>query len=695
MESELPSGLIQDTDASSLLRHSDDSDSLDELVIKNFAIHVVQSEPDAALSSLPITEQAIIESNKLKETIESVKQRFQVKVARDKFAERVKQNIQVPKTQVIKSSNPSTSDSMKPSQINPRIYYKDDVHNSSLPTATRTTPVNVNIIDSYNWGDAALPKPLFEYAEPAEELVSTSEEDFLNEKDMQFDDLFGEDNVSAPVTSRKEPQQKVQQNHRISTQSQIRTEKLLDTHENVEDLEDPQFSDISLDESKEINRQVNFSEKIEKFDDPKFTSNEMTDNSTFEQLKGKIKTNNKQQPNPIESVPETQHEKDLKKIKELLDSGALRLSITNQRFEEGVLDLLLRQSNSLWDPVVGGIPISYCIPSQNHEKGLLDTSINETNLEPPLIKKSEKKLPEYMESLENEWKKKIEKNIEPTDVNDDEHILVQGIPKFSYEPLQQNRHRRKVHNIMDSEDESEESDEILNDHEMNFDDLTNNIAEPTYDFKTPASIFDNLEIKMRILRRLKENNEPSAKPLVANQRDSHLSKQKNTSTPLEEFIQNKPQFNTFFGILNETNNENYVDSNNIDLLCNRTPTIDSRIIRNVDNCRYHLELMKLIYKKMKKYLSQEVQPDAFKTYNSFNEIIKKFNKIKDGRICARIQSCPKNSHERGTTASQATQANNYKKQPKRQQRVHGSLKIRKSVSFADSVDENEASKSRN
>lgn len=651
MESELDKRTIQDTDDSLLLRNSDESDSLDELVIKDFTVRVVQSETDAAISSLPITEQAIIESNKLRDSIESIRQRFQVKVARDKFAERGKQNRPVPKTQVVRSSVTPTSDTTK---------------QSSSPSV-RTTPVNVNIMDSTNYGNAALAKPLFDYDEPPEELhFTTSDEDFLNEEDMQFDDVFGDDNLAEPATLGKAPQPQLQQNYQTSTPQRQplkipkQTEKLLDSDENIEDFESPQFSDESIpssDDSVQI---------IPQQGDARLPSGD--------QSKGKIETNDKSASNRIET--ETQQDKDIKKIKELLDSGALKLSIANQQFEDGVLDLLLRQSTSLWDPVVGGIPIAYVVPSQNHEKGLLDTSINETHLESPLIKKAAKTLPGYMVSLENEWTT----NSEPIDMNnnvvDDEHVLVPGIPKFTYEPLPDDPYRRKVPNIMDSEEESEESDGILADHEMNFDDLTNDTAEPTFNFRGSSFLYD-LEMKMKSLRRLKENIDPLA--AVSNQ-----------SSPLGVFNQNRQQFNALFGIgQNEKLGKKCVTSNDIDSLYNRTPSIDSRIVRNVPNCPYHLGLLQMIYKKIRKFISQPEQPCSSHTQDNLNEMMERFNRIKDGHICARIQICPtgrnvESSHVRNDQATQTTQVC-YTKPP-----VDDPIKVRRSVSFADSLDENES-----
>lgn len=689
MESEVPDELIQDIDAGLLRQSSDESDSLDELVVKDFAIRVVQSEPDAAINSLPITEQAIIESNKLRDAIDSVKERFQVKVARVKYAEQ-KQKVQVPNTQTVRASIPSTPGKIKQSVRSP---------------ATRTTPTD--LIDSENWGDAALQKPIFDRVKPVDEL-STSEEDFLTEKDMQFDDHFGVDNVSQPTSIRKTPQRKLQKNDETSSRIHQQAKILVDSYvQNIEDLESPQFSDFPSDDSAQIT-QVNFNVSENKeinFGGHSFPTNtpshRMANKSASEQS-----TNVVQKPDEIETVHESQHEKDIKKIKELLDSGALTSSIANERFEEGVLDLLLRQSDSLWNPiVVGGIPISYIIPTQNYERSILDTSINERNLDSPLIKKPEKKLPGYIEALENEWATYIKKKNESPKVNNNNSQnndeLVQGLPKFSYEPAPQYLYRKKVHNIMDSEDESEDSLNILADDEMSLDDFTSNIAEPAYDFKL-GKIFDDLEIKMKILHRLKNDKATTKMSVASKGLDSK------PMSPVEMFHQNKQQLNALFGIVQTTtpNGDNYIPSNEIESLCKKIPLIEGRIVRNVENCRYHLELMKSTFNIIIKYMSQTEQPTSSQSYDNFYEIIKTFNKIKDGRICARLQFCPTtNSHplERAekkdesptkqiNQASQTSQASGI--QSEHQQPVQNPVKIRKSVSFVNSIEEDEASKTK-
>lgn len=267
---------------------------------------------------------------------------------------------------------------------------------------------------------------------------------------------------------------------------------------------------------------------------------------------------------------------------------------------------------------------------------------------------------------------------------------------------------------MDSEDESEESDEILDDDEMNIDDLIKNTAEPTYDFRK-AMLFDDLEIKLKILRRLKENIES---PAVCNQshRKSNLSKPESSSNLLAVFNQNNQQFNELFGFVqNDTTNGTYVASGDIDLWYKQIPAIDSRIMRDVDNCPYHLELMKTIYSKIRMFMSLTEKPAASsQTFHHFDEIIKTFNKIIDGRICARLPSCPtKNSPKisqrehrvtgridessqtptRNNQGTQTTQGNATQNQSDHQHPIQNPVKIRKSVSFADSVEDGKISES--
>lgn len=698
MESELPSGYIEDTDVM-LHQNSDESDSLDELVIKDFAIRVVESEPDINITSLPMTEQAIIESKKLKEAMESVKERFQVKVARDTLSERRKGT----KTPAFRVSTPTSPGKKKQNS------QKTEENNNQMTTHA----AQVNLIDSPNWGDAALHRPaLIDQAKAAEEVGSSSDEDFLNEKDMQYDDLFGADRVSAPIpttTFREVPQQ----NPKSPNRNQKQTDNLLRSNPNIEDFDNPEFSDLPSSDESVSQTNLNISEN---FNDPQFVpgtlSGETANDSAFEK--------SEQPRNEGQPVHETQHERDIKKLKELLESGALASAITNGRFEEGVLDLLLRQSDSLWDPVVGGIPISYFIPSQNHEMGLLDASINEADLGSPLIKKPKAKVPEYMESLENEWTTNMTENVVEPDVDrdnnvvdDEQSLLLEGLPKYEPEPP---NYRKKIRNLMDSEDESEESDEILDDDEMNIDDLIKNTAEPTYDFRK-AMLFDDLEIKLKILHRLKRNIES---PPISNQshHKSNLSKPENSSNLLAVFTQNEHQFNELFGFVqNDTTNGTYVPSGDIDLCYKQIPVIESGIMRDVENCLYHLELMKTIYAKIRMFMSQTEKPAASsQTFRNFDEIIKTFNKIIDGRICARIPSCPtknspKNSQRehrvtgrrdgssqtptRNNQATQTPQRNATQNQSEHQQPIQNPVKIRKSVSFADSVEDIAISKSGN
>lgn len=670
MDFELPSGMIQDIDVSMLLQYSDDSDSLDELVIKDFSPHVVESEPDA---SLPITVQALIESNKLQEAIESVKQRFQVKVARDKTAERGNQQIQVPKTQNI---SPILG---KVKQIIQKPQLSSNIDGNINQIATRATPVS--IIDTENWGGGVLDRPLIDQIKPVEDqLGSTSEEDFLNESDMQFDDHFGVANVLEPTSFANVPPRHQQpKNHETSRNS-------IDSLGNVEDLENPQFGDLPSDESVNYDISANAEGNIESFEDPQFPSDTSSIDHNLDSAVEKSK---------VDSVHETQHDRDIKKLKELLDNGTLTSSVTNQRFEEGVLDLLLRQSDSLWDPVVAGeIPITHFIPSRNYEKCLLDTSIDENNLHSPLIKKPVPKLPAYMESLENE----LTTNITPADIDVDmnnntvtdyENVLVEGLPKFSYEPAQRNLYRKKIRNIMDSEDEADDSVDILDDDEMNYDDLVNNAAEPTYDFKK-AQLLDDLEIKLRLLERQSNN--------------VHRNSSQPESRPcdLEVFNQNRHQFNALFGFVqNGTINNQYVASNEIETMYKNTPAIDNRIMRDVDNCQHHFQLMKSIYAKIIQFMSQAEQPVSSQMHNNFAEIMKTFNKIKDGRICARLPACPTENSVKTPNGirdridvspqkkpTQKTEVNPTQNLSQYQHPIQNPVKIRKSVSFADSVEEN-------
>lgn len=482
LEFDLPDDLIEDTEIpDSLLQLSDESDSLDGFVIKDFTVRVVESEPDANTTSLPITEQVMIESKKLKDMIESVKDRFQVKVAREKFSERGKKEISV--------------------RAKGKFQFFDDIEANNRESGNRTIPSD-NIIDSENWGSVALPKPLLDFVEP-----ESSEEDFLNETDMRFDDVFGVDNVLEPAAIRATPAI----DHKTLSQNQRRAETSPEFVQKIEDLQSPQFSDhISSDESVQEISPVHF----------KISDNSKMATPFAAKRDEKKFTTNPNVPTESETktvVPETQHEKDVRQLKELLSSGALTTSMANQRFEEGVLDLLLRQSDSLWDPVVSGIPITYFIPSKNHEMGLLDTSINDADLMSPLIKPSGKKLPEYMQSLETEWNtnnessgKSVEMFVEENYVVDDKNELLPGLSQFSYRP---NVHRKKIPNIMDSESEADDSssDGILSDSEMNFDELTQNVAEPTYDFRLGKKI-DDSEMKARIIRKVKEKN----KALLAN-----------------------------------------------------------------------------------------------------------------------------------------------------------------------------------
>ncbi|XP_037036292.1 uncharacterized protein LOC119074322 [Bradysia coprophila] len=499
MESRLPSELIQDIETSLLLQCSDESDSLEDLVIKDFAIRIAASEADPATSSLPVTEQVILESNKLKEMIESVKDRFQIKVARDKFAERDKQNKRPPDTRMkvpaqgIVEHNGNKSQTLSPTPKNDKT------------PSTRTKPVN--ILDSHNWGNVALPQPLFTDDVSIGPSNSGMDETVLSERDMQFDDLFGVDNVSEPVSLRDIPQHQPPLNNGIIGQSQRNTEPFPDSIGNIEDLESPRFSDLPSDVSVPSIREKY--ERLEDLEDPQHSPDETTRGRSNALKQPQINIESPKHRNGIElAVVETEHEKDIAKLKELIDSGALTSSIMNERFEEGVLDLLLRQTDSLWDPV-DGIPIIYFIPSRNYERGLLDTSIKESNLGSPLIKQPEDKLPEFMASLENEWTTNIEKNDDDAGIDDnnidfvenDESVLLPGIPKFSYKPAPEYLYRKT--NIMDSKDESVDDYDILDDQEMNFDDLIDNAAEPTYDFQK-AKIMDDLEIKMRIIRRMAE-----------------------------------------------------------------------------------------------------------------------------------------------------------------------------------------------
>ncbi|KAG4072031.1 hypothetical protein HA402_015530 [Bradysia odoriphaga] len=512
MESILPSELIQDIETSLLLQCSDESDSLDDLVIKDFAIRIVASEADPATSSLPVTEQVILESNKLKEMMESLKDRFQIKVARDKFAERDKQKKQTPDIRMkvpaygIVEHNGNRSQTLSPTPKNDKT------------PSSRTKPVN--ILDSHNWGNVALPQPLFVDDVSIGPNNSSIDETVLSERDMQFDDLFGVDNVSEPINLRTIPQHQPPLNNDIIGQSQRKREPLIDSIGKIEDLESPRFSDLPTDVSVRSIRDN--SESQEDSEDPQYCA----DVTTERQIK----------------FVQTEHEKDIVKLKELIDGGALTSSIINERFEEGVLDLLLRQSDSLWDPVVAGIPIIYFIPSRNHERGLLDTSIKEANLGSPLIKKPGDKLPEFMASLENEWTTNIEKNDNDAGIDDnntvdnDERLLLRGIPKLSYEPAPEYLYRKT--NIMDSRDESVDDHDILDEQEMNFDDLIDNAAEPTYDFQK-AKIMDDLEIKMRIIRRMTEKSSVASGDLRMPRKVEIGPDKPSPNNPVEQTTQNQ------------------------------------------------------------------------------------------------------------------------------------------------------------
>lgn len=725
MESDLHNNLIQDTDVS-LVRSSEESDSLDELVIKEFAIRIAPSEPDASISTLPITDQAIKESEKLATAIDSLKERFQVKIARDKSSAQPKQKIQIPEVKTVTNRNPSTPPTEGTTIQRGTNRYVDSLQKYFKPDAkanstTKSTPP-INIIDSKNWGEAVLPKPIFPHrntSEPEEIIhASSSEESFLNEKDMQFDDLFGMDSVSTPLISSQQTQPQLQQN-----KSPQQTEK------NIEDFENPHLSDLPSDESDQIEEQttarrfngmnVSVDENIENFEEPELYSETSSDeivtaSSTPPNNATKNQVVYEHPQHKVISASEVQHRNDVKRLKELLDDGALATLITDQYFEEGVLDLLLRQSDSLWDPVVSGIPLAYFIPSRNHEKGLLDTSINEFNLDQPLIQSPQKKLPEYLESLENEWAAKTaniidvdiygEKNLE------DESQLIHNLPEFSYEPVPQYLFRRSIHNIMDSEDEPEDSDQILEDEEMNFDDLIDNYAAPNYDFNK-AKLLDALEWKIKFLRELKGNCEQTKKPASSVNshkvsRNPNLKQLESELGPREVFNNNHDLYNVLFAIdKTEPTRDNYVI--NIESLHDELPSIENRIIRNVNNCQRHLVLMKSIYKNINKHMSQRGQPQSSKTDEKLEEIIKIFNQVKDGRICARIQSCPEQNSFQSTKSHDSSMKNDellrnktaqaseiQRGSIKEQEEVNtrNPVKIRKVVSFSEDVPTSNTSK---
>lgn len=581
---DLPNELIEDFDQpSSLLQLSEESDSLDDLVIKDFAIHVVQSEPDPDIESLPIADQVLIESNKLQEMIESVKERFQMKVAQYKRNEKAPSPLRKPNFEL---ASPLRSPKSISSSRNAQPVYGQANHarHEMLPEINTVSPRQTvpvpHILDSENYGSVALPKPLLGFGE-SEPGNTSSEEDFLKETEMRFDDVFGEENVLAPLrTTAPRPAVKTspqRQKHKMLSSNQRITEQLPDFG-GIEDLESPHFTDLSSDES--IQRTpagnltgtrtapphaaTNHSVDVRKTPPPMafnttpqrhkntttteqladyvgiedLESPHFTDQSSDESIQRTPPPSTNQQAHTAprsyttDFIPKTQHEKDIRKLKELIDSGALNEAMTNQRFEEGVLDLLLRQSDSLWDPIVGGIPITYFIPSQNRELGLLDTSVDETNLVPPLAKAvGGKKLPDFMTALENEWTSRGQQNEEPPEVVEDaeeeavdnvvvedENALVRGLPQFSYEPRTRPVRQKKILNLIDNSLPEDSSDEILSDGEMNFEDFTSNAAAPSYDFQLGKAM-DDLEIKAQILRRIAEKNE-----LMKRQKDEQIRK---------------------------------------------------------------------------------------------------------------------------------------------------------------------------
>ncbi|KAJ6634217.1 Single-pass membrane and coiled-coil domain-containing protein 4 like [Pseudolycoriella hygida] len=568
MESELSADLIEDTNASILLRHSVESDSLDELVIKDFVIRMVESKPDVATTSLPVIEQAIIESKKLKDSLDSIRKRFQVKIATEAVKQREKD---------------------------------ESIFLNIVPTT-----------EPYNFAD--------------------SEEELLNERDIEFD--------------------MNEQNSEITNHCK---------RDNVEDFENPHFSDLPSDVSENVSVSIDKNVAMKKTED-----------------KG---DNLLERPNSSQSA-QSQQEKDAQKFRELLESGALRSSITTDQFEEGVLDLLLRQSDSLWDPVVpGGIPIAFLIPSKNYQKSLLDTSITEKNLRSPMIKRPEAKTPGSLTSEEEVDFDNVTENFA-----DHRNLLMHELPEFSYEPFPQYCQGQQFRNIIDI-DEQKNSDDIIDVHKINFDDLNENVAEPTFDFEK-AKILDDLQIKMRIYQRLKGNGETFSKQ----------TPEIRLITYLEAFKHNLKHFNGLFGIdENEIFRENYVTFSDLKSFCHKIPLFDGEIIRDVRNCRHHFELMKSIYKKILKFIQQSEQPQSFQINDG--EIFRRFVLVADGRICARLKSCD-SQNSLGISRNHTTAAKKYEsqlkvKQSSQEQTTRNQLehqahiekpeKIKKSVSFSDNI----------
>lgn len=458
---QLPDELIFDTDRSVLVDSSSSNDSLKDLVIRRADVNeIFESETDDDVSDLPTKQQAIIASNQLADTLESIQYRYRIKVARDKYKKSREPAAQVPEIQLPIATEQSFED--------------------AVVAAQQQTPARA----------------------PARALV-----------------------ISPPPSPVPSP------------------------------------------------------------------------------VRAPI-------PSPV-SEPRINEEEDLRQLTEYLASRVNHSSLIDENTEQSIIELLLRQSDSLWDPiVVYGIPIGHFIPSRSDERSLLDTSTDKKS-DDSILADDEMNFDDLIDVIEptNEYVETEEEILKQINAKNDYYReLISGRGDETRPKLQ---HPTKTVEVPSSK------------------------ALKVPSTKTP----EVPSTKAPKVPSTKAPTEPSTKPPKV------PSTKSNHSLPTPQLVEtasrippSEDTINSFLRLIEFDENEPeygyYVDVEQLEI----PAFFYNRIIRNVDNCPHHIAMVRALYNKYRKYYSQprSSTDSTIEGDRIFYEVVRL---LADGRICARLTSC--------------------------------------------------------